>query len=83
MSGTIEGGKKASAMNMAREAGFYTRIGRMGGLNGVGDEYKLGGSKASGFAANPKLASKVGVVGGRKSRRHKMTDEDRAFEATL
>ncbi len=47
------------------------QIGKKGGANGKGDDYKLGGVKASGFAANPALARRVGKIGGMISRPHK------------
>lgn len=34
MAGTIEGGKKAAAKNLAKDPDFYARIGRKGGENG-------------------------------------------------
>lgn len=62
MAGTIEGGKKAAAKNLAREPGFYQRIGAKGGRNG----------NTGGFAANPELARLAGAKGGRISRRRKV-----------
>lgn len=60
MSGTLAGGKKAAATNIARHGeDFYKRIGAKGGRNGT----------TGGFAANPKLARIAGAIGGRKSRR--------------
>lgn len=61
MPGTVEGGKKAAAKNLANDPNFYARIGRIGGSNG----------RTGGFAANPELARIAGAVGGRKSRRKK------------
>ena len=59
MAGTIEGGKKAAAKNLARDPDFYAKIGKIGGKNGT----------TGGFAANRKLAQIAGQKGGRKSRR--------------
>jgi len=35
MAGTVIGGKKAAAKNMARDPDFYKKIGRRGGQNGT------------------------------------------------
>ena len=59
MAGTIEGGRKAAAKNLARDPDFYAKIGRIGGRNGT----------TGGFAANRELARIAGQKGGRKSRR--------------
>lgn len=61
MAGTKAGGKKAAQKNIAREPGFYARIGAIGGKNGT----------TGGFAANRELARIAGAKGGRKSRRGK------------
>lgn len=61
MAGTIEGGRKAAAKNIARDPGFYARIGAKGGKN----------SNTGGFAANPELARIAGRKGGAVSRRGK------------
>jgi general stress protein YciG len=61
MAGTKEGGKKAAAKNVARDALFYAKIGAKGGRNG----------HTGGFAANPELARKAGAKGGSISRRGK------------
>lgn len=61
MSGTIAGGKKAAAKNLAKDPNFYKRIGAMGGANG----------HTGGFAANRELARWAGAKGGRISRRGK------------
>lgn len=64
MSGTKLGGAKARETNYAKHGrDFYARIGSMGGSKT--------GTKPKGFAANPELASRVGAIGGRKSRRGK------------
>lgn len=59
MAGTKAGGLKAAQKNLAREPGFYQRIGRIGGRNGT----------TGGFASNPELAKLAGAKGGRISRR--------------
>lgn len=60
MSGTVEGGKKASRTNrLLHGEDFYSRIGSMGG--------KWEGLK--GFALNPELAKSAGRKGGIKSKR--------------
>ena len=61
MAGTVNGGKKAAAKNLAKDPNFYAKIGRKGGQNG----------KTGGFAANPELARIAGAKGGRISRRRK------------
>lgn len=61
MAGTVEGGKKAAAKNLARDPQFYAKIGRKGGANG----------RTGGFAANPELARIAGAKGGRISKRTK------------
>lgn len=59
MAGTIAGGKKAAAKNIANNPNFYVEIGRKGGQNG----------NTGGFANNPELARIAGAKGGRISRR--------------
>ena len=61
MSGTVSGGKKAAAKNLARDPDFYKKIGAKGGRNGT----------TGGFAANRELARIAGAKGGRISRRRK------------
>jgi general stress protein YciG len=61
MAGTKEGGKKAAAKNLAKDAFFYAKIGAKGGRNG----------RTGGFAANPQLARIAGAKGGRISSRKK------------
>ena len=61
MPGTRLGGLKAAETNLQRHgADFFSRIGSRGGK-------KTGVLK--GFAANRKLASEAGKLGGRRSRR--------------
>ena len=60
MAGTISGGKKAAASNLARHGkDFYKTIGSKGGKNG----------RTGGFAANRELARIAGRKGGAISRR--------------
>ena len=67
MPGTIIGGKKAAAKNLAQDPDFYKKIGAKGGRNGT----------TGGFAANPELARIAGQKGGRISRRRK--DSERSL----
>ena len=60
MAGTITGGQKAAAKNLANDPDFYKRIGRIGGQNG-----NTGGFAAKGY----EWAAKCGAKGGRISRR--------------
>ena len=65
MAGTSAGGRLTAITNKAKHgADFYKRIGAIGGKNG----------NTGGFAANRKLASMAGKIGGRKSRRTKKSD---------
>jgi hypothetical protein len=65
MGGTLEGGKKAAATNKELYGeDFYVKIGRKGGKEG----------NTGGFYANRELASRVGRIGGRKSRRNKKVE---------
>lgn len=59
MAGTLAGGRKAAAANLAKDPDFYKKIGAKGGAAG----------NTGGFYVNRKLASKVGRIGGRISRR--------------
>lgn len=62
MAGTKAGGLKAAETNKAKHgAGFYARIGAIGGKNG----------HTGGFAANRELAREAGRKGGTISRRTK------------
>lgn len=61
MAGTVAGGKKAAAKNLANDPEFYKKIGTKGGKNG----------NTGGFYANRELARTAGAKGGRKSRRGK------------
>ena len=60
ISGTKEGGLKASKTNIARYGkDYYAEMGRKGGCKG----------HTGGFASNPDLARSAGTKGGMKSRR--------------
>lgn len=59
MSGTVEGGRKAAAKNLANNPNFYRDIGRKGGSI----------SRGGGFAGRPDAARKAGATGGSRSRR--------------
>lgn len=62
MPGTKEGGKLAAETNKRVHGNdFYKRIGAIGGAKG----------RTGGFYGNPELASKLGKIGGSKSRRRK------------
>jgi len=64
MAGTQAGGAKAAATNKQKYGSdFYARIGSMGG--------KIG--RTGGFYANRDLARSAGAIGGRVSRRGKVT----------
>ena len=68
MAGTREGGQKAAATNKKTYgADFYAKIGAKGG--------RLG--RTGGFAANRDLARRAGAIGGRKSRRGALTEEEK------
>lgn len=60
MAGTVEGGKKAAAANLANNPNFYAEIGAKGGSRKTPD---------GGFGANKALARQVGAIGGRRSMR--------------
>lgn len=60
MAGTKIGGLKAKKKNLEKDPDHYKRIGAIGGK----------ASNTGGFAANRELASKVGRIGGKKSRRN-------------
>ena len=60
MAGTKAGGQKTRETNLKKDPDFYKKIGSKGGR-------KTGVLK--GFAANPELARRAGVLGGKKSKR--------------
>lgn len=64
MAGTKAGGQKAAATNKTKYGkDFYARIGKMGGQLG----------HTGGFYADRELARKAGQMGGRISRRTKVS----------
>jgi general stress protein YciG len=69
MPGTHDGGLKTAATIKEYDPDHYEKIGRVGGLMGYGPEYRKGGPKAIGFAADPDRAKTAGKIGGTKSRR--------------
>lgn len=70
MAGTIAGGRKAAAKNLANDPDFYKRIGKIGGAR----------STTGGFAADRQLAREAGRKGGRISRRGKSRVTDEAVD---
>lgn len=81
MVGTLAGGKRAAITNKKRYGdNFYRDIGRRGGRAG-----KTGGFASMTIGADgltgPERARKVGVIGGKKSRRGPAKDDiDKAEE---
>jgi len=74
MGGSVEGARIAeqtmiSEMGEENYRAWRKEIGRKGRLAGVAS----GGSKRGGFAADPELAKEAGRIGGRVSKRRKMT----------
>ena len=64
MTGTRAGALKARETNLKRHGkNFYKKIGRKGGKNGFGPDYK------GGFGGNHELARIAGAKGGKKSSR--------------
>jgi general stress protein YciG len=59
MAGTVGGGRKTAAKNLAKDPNFYERIGAIGGRV----------STTGGFASDRELARSAGAIGGRASRR--------------
>lgn len=70
MAGTKLGGKRAAATVMKTDPDFFKRIGAIGGRNGAGWEYQLGGTRASGFAHPNSDPVESGRKGGTISRRN-------------
>lgn len=63
MSGTAIGGKRAAETNKKKHGeDFYARIGAIGGMNGHTGGFAYGEEGRA-------LARRVGVIGGRKSKR--------------
>jgi general stress protein YciG len=68
MSGTVEGGKRAAAKNLAKNPDFYRVIGKLGG--------SAPNATPKGFAAMaPELRRLAGKKGGAASRRSKKSEE--------
>lgn len=70
MAGTIEGGRKAAAKNLAKDPNFYKKIGQRGGSSGNTGGFKsdtVGNDGLTGY----ERASVAGRIGGLKSRRKK------------
>lgn len=65
MSGTFDGGKKASQKNREKDPNFYAKIGGMGGRNSRG--YPFGHGKV-----DPSAIGKKGGLNGKRKR--KLTD---------
>ena len=73
MGGTLEGGRKAAAKNLASDPDFYKKIGRKGGQNGT----------TGGFAAMDKeLLRLVSSRGGTTSRRGKRVPTDQTPQSS-
>lgn len=64
MPGTIEGGQKAAAKNLAKDPDFYRKIALK-----AQEKWKANGRKPRGFAYDPELARVAGAKGGRASRK--------------
>ena len=73
MGGTLEGGKKAAAKNLANDPDFYKKIGRKGGQNGT----------TGGFAAmDRELHLIASRKGGAISRRKKLILTDQTLQSS-
>lgn len=70
MAGTIEGGRKAAAKNLANDPNFYSKIGRKGGENGNTGGFASPEKGNDGFTGKER-ARIAGRVGGMTSRRGK------------
>ena len=79
MAGTIEGGKKAAAKNLANDPSFYAKIGQKGGRNGNTGGFASGNQCDNEcnldhiFGLEHRIAQCAGYKGGVKSRRRKVT----------
>lgn len=62
MAGNPAGGRKTRDINLAKDPDYYVKLGRLGG--------KTPKTKPHGFMVNRELASRVGAIGGAKSRRN-------------
>lgn len=67
MAGTVSGGLKAAAKNIARNPNYYSIIGKRGAVAYMAKPKE--DRKPRGFAADLELASIAGAKGGAKSRR--------------
>lgn len=83
MSGTKAGAAKRTKTFLKNDPLYYVRIGGIGGRAGFGPEYRKGGSKASGFAARPELASYYGSLGQRKGRKRKTDTQENYYQTLL
>lgn len=71
MAGNRQGGIKTALQNKEKDPNHYVKIGALGG-KASGPDYRLGGRKASGFAAiSPELRRAYGAKGGTISKRTK------------
>jgi general stress protein YciG len=70
MAGTIEGGKKAAAANLAKDPDFYKKIGARGGSSPSYTREKRA------FYIDRKLAARAGYIGGKVSRRGRKVKEE-------
>lgn len=68
MAGTKIGAIKARDKNLAKDPEFYSKIGSVGGKNGVGT--------LKGFAACPERAKTAGSLGGKHSKRGRIYDRE-------
>lgn len=76
MSGTAIGGKKASITNKQRYGdNFYSVIGQRGGRNGHGGGFASEVIGIDGLSGRER-ASVVGAIGGKKSRRTAVRNQD-------
>lgn len=74
MPGTKAGGQKARDKNLAKDPNFYKRIGSVGGANGNTGGFASTKVGKDGLTGRER-AQKVGVVGGKISRRGKSKKE--------
>ncbi len=65
MAETLTGGQRGAASIKARDPDFFKKIGAKGGSKGKAQ------GVIKGFAANPELARRAGLIGGKVSRRGK------------
>ena len=83
MAGTVEGGKKAAAKNLANNPNFYRDIGRIGGANGNSGGFASSFHYCDDRPGWHQVAQCAGAKGGRISRRRKVVkDVSRPIAAT-